>query len=110
MHFDFYLQQRFYAHFEIGNQPFLPNAGPASFGDSFQNVENVTICNGDLGLSSHHGIHSNNATNVVIRDLNIYDFEVGGIQLNGFYESRLSNLRIGPSFQSVPLSGNDLLC
>ncbi len=109
MHFDFYLQQRFYSHIEIANTPFMPDAGPAFFGRSFVNVQNITVRHGQLGLSSHHGIHSNNASNVVIHDLTIRDFEVGGIQLNGFHNVILSDLRIGPNLQNVPLNGTGLV-
>ena len=33
-----------------------------------------------IGLSSHHGIHSNAASNVSISNIKIFDFEVRGIQ------------------------------
>ena len=104
--FEFYIQQRYGAIIEIANAPFLPSTGPAQFeGDGFINVDNIEIKNGILGLSSHHGIHSNGASNVVIRNLIIEDFEVGGIQLNGFNGATLENLKIGPSFDQVPLTG-----
>eukprot|EP01084_Bolivina_argentea_P030213 56020_1 len=105
MDYTFYLQQRFYSHIEIGPQPFLPNFGPADFGSQFINVKNIEIRNGELGLTSHHGIHSNNPTNVAIHHLKIYDFEVAGIQLNGFHGATLTDLRIGPSLHNVPLTG-----
>ena len=102
---EFYLQQRFAAIIEIANKPFIPPQGPADFGSDFINVNNIEICNGNLGLSSHHGIHSNGASNVTIQNLTIFDFEVGAIQLNGFHEVRLIDLQIGPSLQSVPVTG-----
>lgn len=105
-HYNFYLQQRFGSIIEIANSPFLPSTGPAEFGPNFENVNNITICNGNLGLSSHHGIHSNNASNVIITDLMIFDFEVAGIQLNGFQDVLISNVEIGPALQKVPLTGN----
>ena len=104
-HYNFYLQQRFGSIIEIANSPFLPSTGPAEFGSKFENVNNISICNGNLGLTSHHGIHSNNATNIVIQDLIIHDFEVAAIQLNGFQNALISNVSIGPSLQSVPLTG-----
>ena len=103
--FEFYLQQRFAAIIEIANQPFLPEQGPADWGSDFVLVDNVVIRNGTLGLTSHHGIHSNGATNVVIEDLVIRDFEVCGVQLNGFENVTLQNLDIGPSLHDVPLTG-----
>ena len=104
-HYQFYLQQRFGSIIEISTQPFLPGTGSADFGDNFVNVNNITITNGELGLVSHHGIHSNNATNIIISNLKIYDFEVAGIQLNGFKNAKIYNVEIGPSLQFVPLSG-----
>ena len=41
------------------------------------------IKNGTLGKSSHHGIHGNNMSNILIENLLIEDFEVAGIALNG---------------------------
>ncbi len=102
---EFYLQQRFGSIIEIANQPFLPSVGPANFGSTFSNVNNITIRNGELGLSSHHGIHSNNASNIIISNLKIYDFEVGGIQLNGFHNAQINDVDIGPSLQDVLLTG-----
>ena len=105
MGLEFYLQQRFFALIEIGSSPFLPNVGPADFGQDFVEVSDVTIKNGELGLSSHHGIHGNNVTNVIIENLRIYDFEVAGVHLNGFLNAKIRNLNIGPSYQQVPFSG-----
>ena len=104
--FDFYLQQRFGAIVEIANQPFLPDVGPGtSWGADFSFVDNVVIRNGALGLSSHHGVHSNGASNVVIEDVVIRDFEVCGVQMNGFQNVTLQNVEVGPSLHEVPLSG-----
>ena len=78
-----YKNQRFYANIELGNSPFTPNNGPANFGNVFFNWNNIIIENGSLKLSSHHGIHGNNSTNLVFRNLIIDEYEVGGISLNG---------------------------
>ena len=97
----FCIQQRFFALIEIGNTPFLSGSGPTDFGKSPQNVDNIYIHNGELGLTSHHGIHSNQATNVKISNLKIYDFEVAGIQFNGFNGIIIENVDIGPSSHNV---------
>ena len=60
-----YLQQRFYSHIELANQPFISTQGPAKFGNSFFAPTNVKIKNGYLGLSSHHGIHGNGMKNII---------------------------------------------
>ena len=78
-----YKNQRFYANIELGSSPFTPNNGPANFGNVFSNCNNIIIENGSLKLSSHHGIHGNNSSNLVFRNLIIDEYEVGGISLNG---------------------------
>ena len=78
-----HLKQRFYAHIELASSPFIPSQGPANFGPTIVWADKLWITNGYLGLSSHHGIHGNNMQNVIIDNLNIYDYEVGAISLNG---------------------------
>ena len=110
--FEFYLQQRWGALIEIANSAFLDAVGPFDFIDAdsepFVNVQNIQIKNGVFGLTSHHSIHSNGASNVVIRDCVFRDFEVAAIQLNGFDGTTLDNLQIGPSLgvdKDVPVRG-----
>eukprot|EP01083_Nonionella_stella_P235151 827155_1 len=105
MHWHFYLQQRFFSVIEIAPSPFLPHVGPANFGTYFVSVHDVSIYNGEIGLSSHHGIHANNASTILIKDLKIHTFEVAGIALNGFANVTLKNIDIGPSFDQVPFTG-----
>ena len=89
-----YKQQRFYANIELGNSPFTPNNGPANFGNVFFNCNNIIIQNGTLGLSSHHGIHGNNSSNLWFKNLTINDYEVGGISLNGCHDIVCENLTL----------------
>ena len=105
--YKFYLQQRWGSIIQIGNSAFLPNAGPANFpgSEGIIIVHNIEIRNGILGLSSHHGIHSHSGRNITISNLIIKDFEVGGIQLNGFEGAKIENVEIGPSLDTVPLTG-----
>lgn len=95
-----YFQQRFFSIIEIGKSPFIKGSGPTSFG-KLSTVKNVYIHNGKLGLSSHHGIHSNNAENIHLENLEIRDFEVGGIQMNGFRNLKIIDIDIGPSATNV---------
>lgn len=90
------LQQRFYAHIELAGAPFIPNQGPASFSSesTFKTSQNVLIMNGTLGLTSHHGIHGNQMSNIILQNLNFQDFEVAGIALNGAVHSILNNINI----------------
>ena len=99
-HQSHYFQQRFFSIIEIGKAPFIKGSGPTNFG-KISTVKNVYIHNGKLGLSAHHGIHSNNAKKITIEDLKIFDFEVAGIQFNGFRDLTLRNLEIGPSANDV---------
>jgi len=56
---------------------------------------------GTIGKSSHHGIHLNSVKNVVIKNLKVSDFDVGGIQLNNFQNAVIENVEIGPSATTV---------
>lgn len=66
--------QRFYAHIKLANQPFIPKQGPANFWGNFKSANNVIIKNGKFGLSSHHSIHGNNNSNVILKNVQFYDF------------------------------------
>jgi hypothetical protein len=98
-------QQRFFALIELANRPFLPGQGPANFGSPIVGCKNVTIKNGVLGLSSHHGIHGNNATNVIIQDLTIYDYEVAGITLNGCQNIRIERVDVRQNYKNILVNG-----
>ncbi len=82
---EFTLQQRFFSIIELANSPFIVSEGPSDFSTetSFQSSENVFIRKGRLGRSSHHGIHGNMASNVLLEKLTIEDFEFVGLALNG---------------------------
>ena len=91
------LNLRFFSLIELNNSPFPLNDGlPLDKAKiKWSAGKNITIKNGTLGLSSHSGIHGNNNSNVLIENLIIKDFEVGGIMLNGgsriknFYQQKL---------------------
>lgn len=75
-HPQFYIQQRFYSHIEIANTPFIPGQGPNGQFGELNPIKNVKIYNGKLGLTSHHGIHSNNAQSVTVSNLYVYINEI----------------------------------
>jgi len=79
------LEQRFYTNIELASSPFIPTQGPFDFSDTsnYKPGSRVLVMNGTLGTSSHHGIHGNAADQIVLYKLNIVDFEVAGIALNG---------------------------
>jgi len=96
-----YLQQRFFSVIELASAPFIPKQGPANFGNSIKSAEMVKICNGTIGLSSHHGIHGNDNTNVVLEDLNIQNYEQAGIALNGAVNVGIINVQVGKNSRNV---------
>jgi hypothetical protein len=99
----FELQQRFYANIELASTPFIPNQGPANFGDLITSADTCLITNGTLGLSSHHGIHGNSMKKVIIQNLNIVEFEVAGIALNGGEHCLTRNVNICNMSRTIPV-------
>ena len=97
----FYIQQRFFTIFEIGSSPFITGEGVTDFGINDEIISNVYIHDGIIGLTAQSGIHANNAQNITIENLRIYNFETAGIHFNGFDTLTLNNLIIGPSSQYV---------
>ena len=100
-----YVHQRFFALIELASSPFFTKQGPASFTgdkDKFENGCDILITNGKLGLSSHHGIHGNNCTNIILDNLDIYDFEVAGIAINGAKHSIINNVTIRDNLKNCP--------
>lgn len=77
------LLQRFFSIIELANSPFIPKQGPHSFIANYKAASSCLIMNGSLINSSHHGIHGNLNKEIVIHNLEIDDFEVAGIALNG---------------------------
>jgi len=77
------LLQRFFSIIELANSPFIPKQGPHSFISDYKAASSCLIMNGLLVNSSHHGIHGNLNKEIVIHNLEIDDFEVAGIALNG---------------------------
>lgn len=102
---EFHLQQRWFSIIEIGSKAFISGQGPGLFGAFMTSANTVTIRDGTLGLSSHHGIHANSPSNVIIKDLTIKDFEVAGIAINGFSSVQIEDVEIGPVYTEVPVLG-----
>lgn len=77
------LLQRFFAVIELADQPFLGGQGPHGFGPTLVPAKNVTIRNGTIGRSAHHGVHGNANQNIKIVDVDFLDYEVAAVALNG---------------------------
>lgn len=100
------LLQRFYANIELASSPFLPKVGPHDFGDGFVPATDVQILGpGTLGRSSHHGIHGNENSNIVIRDVTFEDFEVGAVSLNNVDDLVIEDCKITNNRHDVPVIG-----
>jgi hypothetical protein len=99
------LEQRFYANIELASAPFIPNQGPATFstGSNYVAASGALIRNGTLGISSHHGIHGNAMSNIVIDNVTIEEFEVAGIALNGATNSIINNVITKNASQTIPV-------
>jgi hypothetical protein len=85
------LLQRFFSIIELANSPFIPKQGPHKFTDAIKSASHCLIMNGSLLNSSHHGIHGNLNKDIVMHDLDIHDFEVAGIALNGANNAVICN-------------------
>jgi len=99
------LQQRFYANIELADQPFIPFQGPSNFGLTLRTARNCWIFNGKIGLSSHHGIHGNQADNLFIEDVSFEDFEVAACALNGSKNVYFDNIVVIKNRRDVPVVG-----
>jgi hypothetical protein len=101
-----YIQQRFFAAIEI-QTPFLENEGAADFvqGTTLTPAPRFTLRNGRIGLSSHHGVHGNDASTVLIEDVDIRDYEVAAIGLNNARDVVLRRVRALGTFERVPVLG-----
>ena len=103
---EFYLQQRWGSVIEVSSDPDGGLFFAFHFDPDMDNPANVVIRNGIVGRSPHFGIHSGNtAKNIRIEDVEVVDFEVAGIQFNGFNGLHLENVQVGPSLAEVPQSG-----
>ena len=102
---EFSLMQRFYANIELGAQPFIGGQGPASFGELEGTVHDLTIKNGVIGMSPHHGIHGNAGDKIRLYNLVFRHFEVAAIALNGAKEVEIKNVDIKQNKQEIPVLG-----
>jgi len=99
----FHKRQRFFANIELGSKPFITGTGTSEFGNTFLakppfvTPKNVLVQNCKLGLSSQYGIHGNDNKGVVLKNLEIKDFEVGGIALNGSSHVTMEDVQVGSS-------------
>ena len=102
MYYEYYLQQRFFAIIELAKKPFESGQGPVNFGNENLKSNDISIKNGNIGLSSHHGIHGVSASNIEISNVNIMNFDVTGIQCKHML---IENVIIGEQSKDIPTLG-----
>jgi len=100
----FYHQQAFFTLISIANQYFMPGQGSGFFGGSPTTAKNIIIKNGNLGLSSHHGIFGQLIHGLLIENMKVSNFKTHGIQLNGFRNVVIRDVEIGPNQYKDKLS------
>ena len=99
-----FLMQRFYANIELASAPFIGKQGPSpGISGDHRSGTKTAIINGTLGFSSHHGIHGNESSNVLLGRLQINNFQVGGISLNGLSKSIFYDITISEALTNVPV-------
>jgi hypothetical protein len=113
--------QRFYNHIELADRVFIKFEGMASLNyqtndkiqyneespqrhGSTNSASRVIISGGTLGRSSHNGVHGNGASHIVMENLNVINFEVAGLQVNGGDNIAIVDCQVGPSQQNVIFS------
>lgn len=101
----FATEQRFFALITLAGQPFIAGQGPADFGPTTAPVDGVTVENGTIGRSAHHGIHGNGGQNVLLQDLTFTRYEVAAIALNGFSNVLVRRCTAAGSETEVPVLG-----
>lgn len=104
-HEHFALQQRFHALIELANQPFIPDQGPTAFGPNLRPARKVWIRNGEIGRSSHHGIHGNSMQDILVSDVTFRDYEVAAISVNGGRRIVIQDCQLEGTFTRVPVIG-----
>eukprot|EP01084_Bolivina_argentea_P195298 335075_1 len=93
MDYKFYFQQRFFSLIELGN---LPDSIFAS---------NIIVKDGTLGLSSHHSVHGNHNSNILISNIRMQQFDVAGFGCNGCTEIQILDCIIGSQNTNIPVLG-----
>ena len=91
----------------MNKAPFISRQGPSAglMDDEDSRLpKNICIRNGTIGLSSHHGIHGNGNTNILLENLVINKFEVAGIALNGSKNVVCRHIEIRDSSRDVQVN------
>jgi hypothetical protein len=102
------LMQRFFALIELASAPFIPFNGPSMFvgpDEEFKSASNIVIEDGRCGRTSHHGIHGNDNTNIVIKNVTFFDFEIAAVALNNVDGLLIRDCEVLHNRHDVPVVG-----
>jgi len=105
MDYKFYFQQRFFSLIELGNQPFMGGQGPANWGADQVFASSVVIKDGVLGLTSHHSIHGNHNSDVLVSNVRMTQFDVAGFGCNACSGVEVTDCIVGPQNTNIPVLG-----
>lgn len=100
----FRVRQGFHAALAV-SIPFIRKEGPGDFGNLTSRAKGIVVENGVLGKTSHHGIHGHLATDVLLRNLKIRDYEVACMSMNGWNTSYAYDVHCEGSATDVPVRG-----
>ena len=92
--------QRFASVIELGASPFISGQGPATFA-GIEELSNIFVLNGVIGRSSHHGIHGNEISNVLLKDIVFRHYEIAAISISGASNVRMENIRADGHWSNV---------
>ena len=106
----FALQQRFFSLIALHDQPFVGPQGPASkladgsaMGGKTESCTRCVVRNGNVGVSSHHGIRGNGVSKLLLKNLNLQDYEVGAVHLAGGNEVVIDNVHAKGHRADIPV-------
>jgi hypothetical protein len=100
-----YLLQRFYANIELGSSPFIPSQGPHNFGNTFEIADGCYIINGHIGQSSHHGIHGNKCTKVLLDNVSFKKYEIAAVHMNAASYTYVNKVNVLGNCTTCPVFG-----
>ena len=101
----FALQQRFYSHVEVANTFFEAGFGPFPTVPLVP-VSNFFISNGVFGRSSHHHVHGNRPSNVMIENVGCENWEVAAISFNGGNNILIKNVSLSGTRSDIPVNAS----
>lgn len=102
---EWHTKQSFGMLISISTTPFISGEGPAKFGDRHYAPNRIVIRNGRLGFNQHHGIHGNAGKDIYLHDLEIDNFHIAGIALNGVENVVIDNVRIRDTNVDLAVTG-----